>query len=93
MILLSVDPHKSTHTATALDPTANRPISTIRIEATLGSPTNGATRDCFKPVDRHRGTPGSVEAPSDPERFTEDRPASEVRAGTEAETWQPRNRP
>ncbi|UUU36732.1 IS110 family transposase [Streptomyces sp. CA-210063] len=36
MILLGVDPHKSTHTATAVDPTANRPISTIRIEATLG---------------------------------------------------------
>ncbi|MGW1803019.1 IS110 family transposase [Streptomyces sp. NPDC001984] len=35
MILLGVDPHKSTHTATAVDPTANRPISTIRIEATL----------------------------------------------------------
>ena len=36
MILLGVDPDKSTHTATAVDPAANHPISTIRIEATLG---------------------------------------------------------
>lgn len=35
MILLGVDPHKSTHTATAVDPATNRPIATIRIESTL----------------------------------------------------------
>jgi hypothetical protein len=34
VILLGVDPHKSTHTATAVDPAANRSISTSRIEAT-----------------------------------------------------------
>lgn len=34
MTLLGVDPYKSTHTATAVEPVANRPLSTIRIEAT-----------------------------------------------------------
>jgi len=35
MILLGLDPHKSTHTATAVEPATNRPIATIQIEATL----------------------------------------------------------
>lgn len=35
MILLGLDPHKSTHTATAVEPTTNQPIASIRIEATL----------------------------------------------------------
>src|SRR6266545_4920189 len=35
MILLGVDPHKSTHTATAVDGAANQPIDSLRIEATL----------------------------------------------------------
>ncbi len=35
MILLGVDPHKSTHTATAVDPATHRPIASLRIEATL----------------------------------------------------------
>jgi hypothetical protein len=35
MILLGIDPHKTTHTATALDPLTNQPISTLRIEASL----------------------------------------------------------
>lgn len=36
MILIGVDPHKSTHTATALEPGTNSEIASIRIEATLG---------------------------------------------------------
>ena len=35
MILLGVDPHKSSHTATAVDPVTNQPLATIRIEASL----------------------------------------------------------
>lgn len=35
MILLGLDPHKSAHTATAVEPATNRPIASIRIEATL----------------------------------------------------------
>ena len=35
MILLGLDPHKSTHTATAVEAVSNRPIASIRIEATL----------------------------------------------------------
>lgn len=35
MILLGVDPHKSTHTATAVDPVSNQQASSLRIEASL----------------------------------------------------------
>lgn len=35
MITIGLDPHKTTHTATAVDPLTNRPISTIRIDASL----------------------------------------------------------
>ena len=35
MILLGLDPHKSTHTATAVEPATNRQIATIRIGASL----------------------------------------------------------
>jgi hypothetical protein len=35
MMLIGVDPHKSTHTATVLDPVANRPAAWLRIEASL----------------------------------------------------------
>ena len=35
MITIGIDPHKTTHTATAVDPATNRPISTIRIDASL----------------------------------------------------------
>lgn len=35
MILLGIDPHKSTHTATAVDPESNRPLDSIRIDASL----------------------------------------------------------
>lgn len=35
MILLGVDPHKSTHTATALDPATNQPLGSLRIQAAL----------------------------------------------------------
>ncbi|MFD5575126.1 hypothetical protein [Streptomyces cadmiisoli] len=35
MILLGVDPHKSTHTATAVKPESNQQVGTIRIEASL----------------------------------------------------------
>jgi transposase len=35
MILLGVDPHKSTHTATALNAVTNQPIDSIRIDAAL----------------------------------------------------------
>ncbi|MFC8015767.1 IS110 family RNA-guided transposase [Streptomyces cinereoruber] len=35
MILIGVDPHKSTHTATAVDPTSNQQLGSLRIEASL----------------------------------------------------------
>ncbi|MEV4418303.1 IS110 family transposase, partial [Catellatospora sp. NPDC049609] len=35
MMLIGVDPHKSTHTATAVDPATNRDQASIRIDATL----------------------------------------------------------
>ncbi|MFF5011263.1 transposase [Streptomyces phaeochromogenes] len=35
MILLGVDPHKSTHTATAVDPVSNQQAGSLRIEANL----------------------------------------------------------
>jgi transposase len=33
MMIIGVDPHKSTHTATAVDPQTNRPVASIRIDA------------------------------------------------------------
>jgi transposase len=36
MMLIGIDPHKSTHTATAIAPDANHEIASIRIDATLG---------------------------------------------------------
>lgn len=35
MMVIGVDPHKSSHTATAVEPRANRPVASIRIEASL----------------------------------------------------------
>jgi hypothetical protein len=35
VILLGVDPHKSTHTATAVEPESNQQVGTMRIEAIL----------------------------------------------------------
>ena len=35
MMLIGVDPHKSTSTATAVEPESNREVASIRIEATL----------------------------------------------------------
>ncbi|WSA05993.1 IS110 family transposase (plasmid) [Streptomyces sp. NBC_00841] len=35
MILLGVDPHKSTHTATAVEPVSNQQVGSMRIEASL----------------------------------------------------------
>ncbi|WP_406131511.1 transposase [Streptomyces sp. NBC_00989] len=35
MIVLGVDPHKSTHTATAVEPTSNQQVGSMRIEASL----------------------------------------------------------
>ncbi|MET8206163.1 IS110 family transposase [Streptomyces sp. NPDC005373] len=35
MILIGVDPHKSTHTATAVEPASNQQVASIRIEASL----------------------------------------------------------
>ena len=35
MIVIGVDPHKSTHTATALDPATNSDLGSLRIEASL----------------------------------------------------------
>jgi transposase len=35
MMLIGVDPHKSTHTATAVEPSTNREVASIRIDATL----------------------------------------------------------
>jgi transposase len=36
MMLIGIDPHKSTHTATAIEPGSNREVASIRIEASLG---------------------------------------------------------
>ena len=35
MIIIGIDPHKSTHTATALDPVTNSDVGSLRIEASL----------------------------------------------------------
>lgn len=35
MILLGVDPHKFTHTATAVEPESNLQVGSVRIEASL----------------------------------------------------------
>jgi transposase len=35
MMVIGVDPHKSTHTATAVDPRTNQPVASIRIQASL----------------------------------------------------------
>jgi len=35
MIIIGIDPHKSTHTATALDPATNTDVGSLRIEASL----------------------------------------------------------
>ena len=34
-MIVGVDPHKSSHTATALDPTTNSPVASLRVEASL----------------------------------------------------------
>ncbi|GAB3390440.1 MULTISPECIES: IS110 family RNA-guided transposase [Amycolatopsis] len=35
MVVIGVDPHKSSHTASALDPQTHRPLETVRIDAAL----------------------------------------------------------
>jgi transposase len=35
MVIIGVDPHKSTHTATAIDPQTNRTVASVRIDASL----------------------------------------------------------
>ncbi|MFD0856854.1 hypothetical protein ACFQ07_31770, partial [Actinomadura adrarensis] len=35
MMLIGIDPHKTTHTATAVDPDRNREVASFRIDATL----------------------------------------------------------
>jgi transposase len=35
MVIIGVDPHKSTHTATAIDPQTNRTVASVRIDARL----------------------------------------------------------
>ncbi len=40
MIVIGIDPHKSTHTATALDPASHTELGSLRIDAT----TDGYTR-------------------------------------------------
>ena len=35
MVMIGIDPHKSTHTATAIAPNANHEVASIRIDATL----------------------------------------------------------
>ena len=35
MMVIGVDPHKSTHSATAVDPQTNRPVASVRIQASL----------------------------------------------------------
>lgn len=39
MIIIGIDPHKSTHTATALEPATNTDLGSLRIEATLAEYT------------------------------------------------------
>lgn len=34
-MIIGVDPHKASHTATALDPATNTPVSSIRIDASI----------------------------------------------------------
>ena len=36
MMLIGIDPHKSSHTATAVAPGTNQEVASIRIEASLG---------------------------------------------------------
>jgi hypothetical protein len=35
MVVIGVDPHKSSHTASALDPGTHRALGTVRVDATL----------------------------------------------------------
>jgi len=35
IMIIGVDPHKSTHTATAIDPQTNRTVASVRIEASI----------------------------------------------------------
>lgn len=35
MMLIGIDPHKSTHTATAVDPATNSDLGSVRIEASF----------------------------------------------------------
>ncbi|MFD9668655.1 hypothetical protein ACFWAY_45005 [Rhodococcus sp. NPDC059968] len=37
MIVIGIDPHKSTHTATAVDPVTNTDLGSLRIDATLAA--------------------------------------------------------
>ena len=34
-MLIGIDPHKTTHTATAVDPATNKEVASTRIDATL----------------------------------------------------------
>jgi transposase len=34
-VIIGVDPHKNSHTATALDPTTNTPVASLRVDASL----------------------------------------------------------
>jgi hypothetical protein len=34
-MIIGVDPHKSSHTATAVDPATNTAVASVRVEATL----------------------------------------------------------
>lgn len=36
MMLIGIDPHKSTHTATVIEPGSHREVASLRIEASLG---------------------------------------------------------
>ncbi|MFI0487068.1 hypothetical protein, partial [Actinomadura sp. 9N215] len=62
MILLGVDPHKSTRTATAVQAATNQPIDSIRIDAALGDyrrlPRWATTAGCW--VGRGGGRSGVV---------------------------------
>lgn len=35
MIVIGIDPHKSTHTATAVDPVTNTNLGSLRVDATV----------------------------------------------------------
>ena len=85
MMVIGVDPHKSTHTATAVDPQTNQPVASVRIQATLSeyrrmltwARSRGAPRGTWGSRDRTGITPafaGSTEPFREVSRGRRDHP-------------------